>query len=182
VANLTALKPVLAALDDAGDDLPKSLQLLLTYPFSDRVLQGVKGDYTNLWITAQLDARELVAAGTGPRGLLPGTGLPSLPKIPGLNQLPGSPQLPDLSTLPVPRLPGVPTVTCTVLGQRVTVPGQTCPKAIQPGDLTTACSYDRLPTLQLPFVGSRCPSGWSKVGPSGGAPGGLPDLLLGGIG
>ena len=35
VANLGALKPVLKALNDAGDDLPKSLQLLLTYPFPD---------------------------------------------------------------------------------------------------------------------------------------------------
>jgi phospholipid/cholesterol/gamma-HCH transport system substrate-binding protein len=50
VADLKALAPGLRALADAGTDLPDSLQVLLTYPFTDEVLQGVKGDYLNVYL------------------------------------------------------------------------------------------------------------------------------------
>jgi phospholipid/cholesterol/gamma-HCH transport system substrate-binding protein len=51
VADLRALAPVLANLSDAGRNLPKSLQVLLTYPFTDEVLKGVKGDYLNVYLS-----------------------------------------------------------------------------------------------------------------------------------
>ena len=35
LANLASLEPVLGELNRAGDDLPRSLELLLTYPFPD---------------------------------------------------------------------------------------------------------------------------------------------------
>lgn len=50
VADLQALAPTLRALADAGQDLPDSLQVLLTYPFTDEVLNGVKGDYLNVYL------------------------------------------------------------------------------------------------------------------------------------
>lgn len=50
VADLKALAPTLKALADAGADLPDSLQVLLTYPFTDEVLRGVKGDYLNVYL------------------------------------------------------------------------------------------------------------------------------------
>ncbi|MER5883266.1 MCE family protein [Streptomyces sp. NPDC001941] len=50
VADLKALAPTLKALADAGTDLPDSLQALLTYPFTDEVLRGVKGDYLNTYL------------------------------------------------------------------------------------------------------------------------------------
>ncbi|MFB7940054.1 MCE family protein [Streptomyces sp. NPDC004779] len=50
VADLKALAPTLTALADAGADLPGSLQVLLTYPFTDEVLKGVKGDYLNTYL------------------------------------------------------------------------------------------------------------------------------------
>ncbi|MFB7597140.1 MCE family protein [Streptomyces sp. NPDC056160] len=50
VADLKALAPTLKALADAGTDLPDSLQALLTYPFTDEVLRGVKGDYLNVYL------------------------------------------------------------------------------------------------------------------------------------
>ncbi|MFI2669123.1 MCE family protein [Streptomyces albidoflavus] len=50
VADLKALAPTLKALADAGSDLPDSLQVLLTYPFTDEVLSGVKGDYLNTYL------------------------------------------------------------------------------------------------------------------------------------
>lgn len=51
VADLQALAPVLANLSDAGRNLPKSLQVLLTYPFTDEVLNGIKGDYLNVYLS-----------------------------------------------------------------------------------------------------------------------------------
>ncbi|MFD5448662.1 MCE family protein [Streptomyces sp. NPDC127100] len=50
VADLKAIAPTLKALADAGTDLPDSLQVLLTYPFTDEVLNGVKGDYLNVYL------------------------------------------------------------------------------------------------------------------------------------
>ncbi|MFD3804317.1 MCE family protein [Streptomyces sp. NPDC058611] len=59
VADLKALAPTLKALADAGTDLPDSLQALLTYPFTDEVMRGVKGDYLNtyLYIAAEPGTR-----------------------------------------------------------------------------------------------------------------------------
>ncbi|MEU5837224.1 MCE family protein [Streptomyces diacarni] len=50
VADLKALAPTLRRLADSGQDLPDSLQVLFTYPFTDEVLTGVKGDYLNLYL------------------------------------------------------------------------------------------------------------------------------------
>ncbi|MFJ7269107.1 MCE family protein [Streptomyces sp. NPDC099050] len=50
VADLKALAPTLQALADAGADLPDSLQALLTYPFTDEVMRGIKGDYLNTYL------------------------------------------------------------------------------------------------------------------------------------
>ncbi|BDD71968.1 MCE family protein [Streptomyces violaceoruber] len=51
IADLKAVAPTLRALADAGTDLPDSLQVLLTYPFTDEVLRGVKGDYLNTYLS-----------------------------------------------------------------------------------------------------------------------------------
>ncbi|MCX2922892.1 MlaD family protein [Streptomyces sp. NEAU-W12] len=50
IADLKALAPTLKALADAGADLPDSLEVLLTYPFTDEVMRGVKGDYLNVYL------------------------------------------------------------------------------------------------------------------------------------
>ncbi|MFF9320062.1 MCE family protein [Streptomyces sp. NPDC014735] len=50
IADLLAIAPTLKALADSGNDLPDSLQVLLTYPFTDEVLRGVKGDYLNVYL------------------------------------------------------------------------------------------------------------------------------------
>ncbi|MGZ4447568.1 MAG: MCE family protein, partial [Nocardioides sp.] len=47
-ATLDALKPVLAELDASGRKLPRVIETVLSFPFPDRVLQAVKGDYVNL--------------------------------------------------------------------------------------------------------------------------------------
>jgi phospholipid/cholesterol/gamma-HCH transport system substrate-binding protein len=56
VADLRALAPVLATLSDAGQNLPRSLQVLLTYPFTDAVLDGIKGDYLNVYLSVTAPA------------------------------------------------------------------------------------------------------------------------------
>ncbi len=50
IADLKAIAPTLRELADSGNDLPDSLQVLLTYPFTDEVLRGVKGDYLNVYL------------------------------------------------------------------------------------------------------------------------------------
>ena len=85
VANLQALAPVLGKLASAGDSLPKSFQVLLTYPFPDEATKTIHGDYTNLFATADLDLR----------GVAGNLGQPAPPAVPGL-KLPGAPPLPSI--------------------------------------------------------------------------------------
>jgi len=51
VASLRALAPILRELANAGQALPQSLQVLLTYPFTDQVLKDIKGDYLNTYLS-----------------------------------------------------------------------------------------------------------------------------------
>lgn len=75
IASLEDLGPVLEGLADAGDALPKALQVYLTYPFIDeavgrdpQVARNLRmGDYTNLSVDLDLDLLNL-----------------SLPGLPGL--------------------------------------------------------------------------------------------------
>lgn len=114
VANLERLAPILTRLAEAGDNLPKALELLLTYPFPDNAVDAIRGDYTNLKITADLDFQTLYdnlvrgqpsAPDEAPSSPLPA---PTLPQLPDLPELP----LPSLPNLPLPTacptLPGVP--------------------------------------------------------------------------
>lgn len=54
VADLKALEPVLTQLAAAGDNLPKVLETVLSFPFPDEVLNAVKGDYVNLDVLVDL--------------------------------------------------------------------------------------------------------------------------------
>jgi phospholipid/cholesterol/gamma-HCH transport system substrate-binding protein len=60
VADLKALTPALRKLGEAGADLPKSLELLFTIPFSDEAMNGVKGDYFNLYAKIDLNLQDIV--------------------------------------------------------------------------------------------------------------------------
>jgi phospholipid/cholesterol/gamma-HCH transport system substrate-binding protein len=51
VADLRAIAPVLNRLADAGQNLPRALEILPTFPFTDPVLDAAKGDYLNVFIT-----------------------------------------------------------------------------------------------------------------------------------
>ncbi|MGV9364095.1 MCE family protein [Amycolatopsis sp. NPDC003731] len=60
VADLKALTPTLQKLGEAGNDLPKALEILLTFPFSDQAVNGVKGDYFNLFAKVDLNLKTVV--------------------------------------------------------------------------------------------------------------------------
>ena len=60
VANLQSLYPILTKLAEAGENLPKSLELMFTYPFPDAAARGVQGDYTNLGITLDVNTQKLL--------------------------------------------------------------------------------------------------------------------------
>ncbi|MGW5349245.1 MCE family protein [Streptomyces sp. NPDC004031] len=108
VADFKALAPTLQRLADSGQDLPDSLQVMLTYPFTDEVLSGVKGDYLNVYL-------DLTAA--------PGTSLTSLLEEKDNSYPPTYPPTPEAAKkgkagkvqplLPLP----LPSVTTTTRGR-----------------------------------------------------------------
>lgn len=60
VADLKALLPTLRKLGEAGADLPKALEVLLTFPFADSAVAGVKGDYFNLYADVEVNLQEIL--------------------------------------------------------------------------------------------------------------------------
>jgi phospholipid/cholesterol/gamma-HCH transport system substrate-binding protein len=51
VADLRALAPVLQRLADAGASLPKALEILPSFPYTDAVIPAIKGDYLNVYLS-----------------------------------------------------------------------------------------------------------------------------------
>jgi phospholipid/cholesterol/gamma-HCH transport system substrate-binding protein len=95
VADLKALLPTLQKLGEAGSDLPKALEILLTYPFTDAAVAGAKGDYFNLYANIDLNlnsiADNLRRSGQSPlSGVTGGTQAAQGPPLP----LPGQLSLP----------------------------------------------------------------------------------------
>jgi phospholipid/cholesterol/gamma-HCH transport system substrate-binding protein len=120
VANLQSLYPLLTKLAEAGENLPKSLELLFTYPFPDGAAKAVKGDFTNLNITLDVNTQKAL------QGLL-GLNLPNLPvNLPTVKaSLPlhnptGQGTAGGLPPLPLPT--GAATSCITLLGMPVCTP------------------------------------------------------------
>ncbi|MFF0265066.1 MCE family protein [Kribbella sp. NPDC004536] len=122
VANLQSLYPTLTKLAEAGANLPKSLELLFTYPFPDQAAKAAKGDYTNLGITLDVNTQKALK---GLIGLdLPTVGPTALPTL-GISlpvHLPTKPGAggSGLPSLPVPT--GTTTTCITLLGLPVCSP------------------------------------------------------------
>jgi phospholipid/cholesterol/gamma-HCH transport system substrate-binding protein len=76
VSALKSLDPVMTQLTKAGDALPKSFELLATYPFPKTSVNGIRGDYTNLYVTMDLNLSDLLN-----NLLKPPAGTPALPKV-----------------------------------------------------------------------------------------------------
>jgi phospholipid/cholesterol/gamma-HCH transport system substrate-binding protein len=100
VADLRALMPALEKLGEAGNDIPRALELLVTIPFSDEAVNDVRGDYFNLYAKIDLNLQSVVdnlsRSRTNPLAGLPIVGgeqggLPQLP-LPSVGAVPGSPQ------------------------------------------------------------------------------------------
>ncbi|RZU75632.1 phospholipid/cholesterol/gamma-HCH transport system substrate-binding protein [Micromonospora kangleipakensis] len=201
LASVKALQPILEQLARAGDDLPKSLDFMLSYPFPPNVTGAIVGDFVNLSVTADLDAASILAnlvaaapaparpatrpnapaaprppaaGGTkpSPGGLPGGTGLPDLP----LTQcLPDPKDFPDRWT--PPKECGLPE-GCVLLkpGSAVPLGGLLLPKGLVP------------PGTVFP-AGTELPSGTvltaecvlPVTGAITGQVGGLPDVLGGGL-
>ena len=90
VKNLNNLAPVLTKLAAAEQNLPKSLELLLDYPFPKDATNAIPGDYTGLRITLAADTLfRILAPPTGPA---PTPTIPNLPQggggLLGIGQLP----------------------------------------------------------------------------------------------
>ena len=154
LASVRALQPILAQLARAGDNLPKSLEFMLTYPFPPNVNGAIVGDFVNLAVTADLDAASilsnLVAAApppvrqaAGPNGSAPPrrpatSGSPAVPgDRPGLPDLPLTKCLPDPKNFPAtwtpPKECGLPD-GCVLLkpGSAVPIGGLIVPTGIVP--------------------------------------------------
>jgi phospholipid/cholesterol/gamma-HCH transport system substrate-binding protein len=96
VADLKVLAPTLRQLSAAGTALPKSLELLLTYPFTDQAAVGVRGDYENLYLNLDLNLQDLLnSLGRSKQSILP-----PLPGTGGSTS--GTPSAPLGTTQPAP--------------------------------------------------------------------------------
>ncbi len=60
VSALTSLDPILTQLTAAGQNLPKALELVATYPFPRNAPDAVRGDYTNLDVTLDLNLSDIL--------------------------------------------------------------------------------------------------------------------------
>jgi phospholipid/cholesterol/gamma-HCH transport system substrate-binding protein len=121
-ASLEALRPILTQLSAAGADLPNSLELLTTYPFPKTIDKGIKGDYANLFITADLDLTQILQAeaGTGP---FAGSGTPAPPSLPlSAKAAPAAPVTPAVPAVPTTPLQ-VPNLQVPALPTDPVVPG-----------------------------------------------------------
>ena len=116
VADLRQLQPILAQLANAGKAFPESLELLLTYPFPRTTFDGIKGDYANLFVTLDVDLRQLAEAegiplpGGSPSPSSAAVPAPGRQPAPAPATVPNAPSVPapTVTPTPVPALPGVP--------------------------------------------------------------------------
>ncbi|MEB8341193.1 MCE family protein [Streptomyces endophyticus] len=104
VANLRQLRPILSRLNEAGDDVPNSLEVLTTYPFPRNATDAIKGDFVNMHLTADLDLESLYGNLTGGTK---GDSSKSNPK-PNPNSKPHPNPKPTPDPNPKPKLPGLP--------------------------------------------------------------------------
>ncbi|NEA22866.1 MCE family protein [Actinomadura bangladeshensis] len=110
LANLQDVDKILRNLNKAGNDLPRSLESLITFPFPATFENTIEGDYGNVRLTVDLDFESIA------RNLLGGTDLEGMlgsgQQMRGMLQVPNV-TLPDspLGVLPqtaggIPGLPG----------------------------------------------------------------------------
>ncbi|NJC74232.1 MCE family protein [Planosporangium thailandense] len=102
IADLKSLQPILDQLVQAGNDLPKSLDFMLSYPFPPNADSAVSGDAMNLHATLDLSAADILSnlvAATGPVPTYqakpsPSNIKPTAPKVP--TPTPATPPVPGV--------------------------------------------------------------------------------------
>lgn len=129
LADLRSLQPTLSKLAQSGQDLPDSLQILGSFPFTDAAQPAIAGDYANLYIKADLDLKDILDNLARSNQPFPGPDTPVLGQLPPTAQLlgpllgssSGTPTFPLLGQTPTPltgadqnnppptRLPATPT-------------------------------------------------------------------------
>ncbi|MFG3422630.1 MCE family protein [Micromonospora sp. NPDC049460] len=200
LASVRALQPILEQLVRAGDDLPKSLDFMLSYPFPPNVTGAIVGDFVNLSVTADLDVASilanLLAAAPAPGGPAapptgpaaprpPSAGGPATPGAqPGANPLPELPLtkcLPDPKNFPATWTPPKDCLLpegCVLLrpGSRVPVGGLILPKGLVPPG-TAFPAGTELPAGTVLTAQCVLPA----TGAITGQIGDLPDVLGGGL-
>jgi phospholipid/cholesterol/gamma-HCH transport system substrate-binding protein len=110
VADLRALRPTLQKLAESGQNVPDSLQLLGSFPFTDAATDGFAGDYMNLYVRADLDLKNLLDNLARSNQPFPGADTPGLNQLPATAQLlapllgndPNRPAFPLLGPVPTP--------------------------------------------------------------------------------
>jgi len=111
IANLKALQPSLHKLVEAGDNLPKALQILLTYPLPDYAGNVIKGDYANVEATVDLNLDTLLENLSNSSQSfipIPGTRGTGTPGATGFNNGTPPPPLPLPANVPSAAQPGDP--------------------------------------------------------------------------
>ncbi|MFI7606255.1 MCE family protein [Micromonospora sp. NPDC049366] len=204
LASVRALQPILEQLARAGDDLPKSLDFMLSFPFPPNVTGAIVGDFVNLAITADLDAAgilaNLVAAAPPPERPSTGAATSGATKPPsgggtgtrprpggGTGGRPATPLpplaecLPDLDDFPAIWKPPVECLLpkgCELLkpGSAVPLGGLLLPKALVPPGTVFPAGTQLLPGTVL-----TAPCILPITGAVDGLIGGLGDLLGGGV-
>jgi phospholipid/cholesterol/gamma-HCH transport system substrate-binding protein len=113
LADLRTLQPTVAKLAASGQDLPDSLQILGSFPFTDAAQQAVAGDYANLYLTVDLDLKDLLDNLARANQPFPGPDTPLFNRLPPTAQLLSpligggtpteQPTFPVLGPVPVPQ-------------------------------------------------------------------------------
>ncbi|MEV3922539.1 MCE family protein [Actinomadura coerulea] len=157
-ANLRSLAVVLRKLADSGRDLPKSLEILLTYPFTDEALKAIKGDYLNAYVTViAADGFDCVVPPVKEEGPFEG-----LDDEEGARALAATPTVPGPQPAPCPD-------TAAGRGSGAAVPGAGTP--------TTGTPATGTPAPGSPTTGTPLPVAPSQA-PRTPGPGGEPALPL----
>jgi phospholipid/cholesterol/gamma-HCH transport system substrate-binding protein len=112
LADLRTLSPTLTKLAASGQDLPDSLQVFGSFPFTDAAQKAVAGDYTNLYLTVDLDLKDLLDNLARSNQPFPGPDTPLFNMLPPTAQLLSpliggrkpteAPTFPVLGAVPVP--------------------------------------------------------------------------------
>ncbi|HEV7899312.1 MAG TPA: MCE family protein [Planosporangium sp.] len=205
VANIRSLQPILDQLVKAGNDLPKSLDFMLSYPFPPNANGAVVGDAMNLHATLDLNAADILsnlvaAAGPPPAQVtpVPRPTVPQKPTLPSITApgtllppicIPANGLLPPIAALPAgcvlppgcaPLPPGSAVPPGGLLPPDGLIPpGTVFPPntRVQPGTiLPPACLLPGLPGVPNPLGGLG-----AATGEAVGQIGGLTDVLKGGL-